>query len=133
MSAPARLRLKRSQRIRGQGSFRKAVHARGRYDIRVLSFHAAPNGAASHRLGISIGRKVGTAAKRNRIKRLLREAFRLTQPEHPRGAPGPYDLVVVVRPHDPLTLGEYRAHLLAGLAHLDAAWRKRAQGDGASR
>ncbi|MFZ9881790.1 MAG: ribonuclease P protein component [Phycisphaerales bacterium] len=127
MSA-ARLRFRRSQRIRGQGSFRQVVHARGRYDVKVLSFHALPNSGTTHRLGISIGRKVGTAARRNRIKRLLRESFRLTQAEHPSGAPGPYDLVVVVRPHEPLTLAEYRAHMLAAFAHLDAAWRRRSGG-----
>jgi ribonuclease P protein component len=45
------------------------------------------------RLGLVVGRKVGGAVQRNRIKRLLREAFRLSKSELPTGQ----DLVVVVR------------------------------------
>lgn len=47
------------------------------------------------RLGITVTRKYGGAAKRNRAKRLVREAFRLHPELFPRGA----DVVVVVRGH----------------------------------
>ena len=33
--------------------------------------------------------------------------------------------MAMVRPHEPLTLAEYRAHMLAAFAYLDASWRKR--------
>ena len=46
------------------------------------------------RLGLSVSRKLGGAVDRNRIKRLLREAFAAEEPSLPRG----YDLVIVARP-----------------------------------
>jgi ribonuclease P protein component len=46
------------------------------------------------RLGISVPRKVGNAVRRNRIKRLVRETFRLHRPLFP----GASDIVFTVRP-----------------------------------
>ena len=44
-------------------------------------------------MGLSVSRKVGGAVVRNRWKRLLREAFRLTRPQLPAGI----DLIVIPR------------------------------------
>jgi ribonuclease P protein component len=55
----------------------------------------ALSGAASGtRLGISVSRKVGNAVCRNRIKRWLREYFRVNR----RSLPVGIDLSVVVKP-----------------------------------
>jgi ribonuclease P protein component len=86
-----------------------------------LSVSGIPNDTGHWRLGISIGRRCGTAVLRNRIKRMLREAYRLTQ----RDWPGAHDMVVVVHPHEPLTLEEYQRLLLGAAQQIDAGWRKR--------
>ena len=46
------------------------------------------------RLGLSVSRKIGGAARRSRVKRLLREAFRLNKHRMPAGI----DLVAYPRP-----------------------------------
>jgi len=50
-----------------------------RYDGRLMTAFVWPNNCGSHRLGITASRKVARAAvDRNRLKRLLRETFRLS-------------------------------------------------------
>jgi ribonuclease P protein component len=51
------------------------------------------DGAAPSRLGLAVGRKVGGAPQRNRIKRVLREFFRLNWAELPEAV----DIVVVAK------------------------------------
>jgi ribonuclease P protein component len=58
----------------------------------ILAVCARENGLDYPRLGISIGKSAGNAVIRNRIKRLVREAFRLNQQNIPDG----FDYVVTV-------------------------------------
>ena len=51
------------------------------------------SGKETKRLGITVSRKVGNAVRRNRIKRLVREFFRLNKSLFPAG----YDVVVMAR------------------------------------
>jgi len=63
------------------------------FEFREISVRALPNGLAHPRLGLCVGKRHGGAVRRNRIKRLLREAYRLN-----RGALAvPCDLAVVPR------------------------------------
>jgi len=52
------------------------------------------NALEYNRLGISVHRKAGNAVRRNRIKRLIREVFRLHRDLFPLSA----DIVLAVRP-----------------------------------
>jgi ribonuclease P protein component len=45
------------------------------------------------RLGITVGRRIGNAVKRNRVKRLIREFYRLHKARFPQG----YDIVIVAK------------------------------------
>ncbi|MCY2964947.1 MAG: ribonuclease P protein component [Planctomycetota bacterium] len=77
--------------------------ARGR---RVLIF-AAPNDLSHPRLGLSVSKKHGGAVVRNRIKRLLRETFRLTRDLWPAGC----DYVIVPQDFKGATLRELQSDL----------------------
>jgi ribonuclease P protein component len=107
---PEKYAYPRSHRLGGRGTF-KTIRDNGVRETRgPLTLWAIPNDLGHLRLGISIGRFAGNAARRNRIKRLQRESFRLMQHDLPRG----FDLVIGVRTHEPLILAEYQK-LMMGL------------------
>jgi len=110
-----------SRRLAGKRAF-SAVFEDGLRESRgPLRFVARPNGLDYLRTGLAVPRGVGTAVRRNRIKRLLRESFRLLQHD----LPGGYDLVTVVRPHSPLTLADYMKLVTAAMEKLHRKYSER--------
>jgi len=59
-----------------------------------LRIFNVPNGLDYSRIGLVVGRRIGSAVRRNRVKRLFREAFRRNKNHLPRG----FDLVVAPLP-----------------------------------
>jgi ribonuclease P protein component len=99
----------RKHRLSGQTAFNAVYTAGAKISRGPLLIYSKPNQLPHCRWGLSVSRRVGTAVRRNRVKRLLRESIRLLQNELSRG----YDCVLVVRPHDPMMLAEYQKLLSA--------------------
>ena len=108
--------------------FDRVFAARIRAAAGPLIVWAAPNDLGHCRLGLAISRRAGNAVTRNRIRRLVRESFRLLQHGLPREPYG-YDLVVSVRRHEPLSLDGYRAALGRVVETLDRQCRSRTDTD----
>ena len=104
-------------RIRRGADFERAFRRRCTASDRLLLVFGCANGLAYPRLGLSVSRKVGTAVVRNRWKRLLREAFRLSRQDLPAGI----DLIVVARPGVKPSLSALRESLPRLVGILSAA------------
>ncbi len=97
MSADDRSEARRRRRLSRSGDFERVYRegsSRGNRFLVVYSFDGGGGRPASTRLGISVGRKVGKAVKRNRVKRAIREAFWGLVNE----LPARRDYVIVARP-----------------------------------
>lgn len=116
---PARLNFRRAQRLTHAREFEAVFGARMRKGAGPLAVFLKPNDLPKPRLGLSIGRAVGGAVVRARLKRMIREAFRLHQAAIPAREGGSYDVVVTAKAHDPLPLERYAALLLELITQAD--------------
>jgi ribonuclease P protein component len=87
---------RRRRRLSRSGEFERVYREGSSHASRHLVVYAFPRGDddGTPRLGVSVGRKLGGAVERNRVKRLLREAFWATAGELDDG----HDFVIVARP-----------------------------------
>ena len=76
-------------------------------DGNVLIF-AAANDLGHTRIGLSVSKRHGNAVVRHRIRRLLREAYRLEQHDVPEGL----DLILIPRQQSGAGLRDYQASIV---------------------
>ena len=91
-----RLTFRAHEHLRKPAEFQRVYDRRRSVANALLIVYACPNNLPYLRLGLSVSKKNGCAVKRNRLKRLYREAFRLTKLSMPVG----YDLILIPRKPD---------------------------------
>ena len=116
----------KSKKITTNEEFKAILDHKRFYRDEILTVYICPNERSSPRFGISVGKKFGNAPTRNRLKRLGREAFRLSQHQ----ISGDFDYLLIYNPKmtkniiNTLKIGEVRNSLLkllknAGLCEND--------------
>ena len=116
---PAGQRFPRSARILRRADFVR-VQEQGKR-VHTAHFVILLLRAPRQRLGVTVGRRVGGAVQRNRVKRLIREVFRRNRELFPSDC----DVVLVARPgSDGLDYASVQAELLRAQAALSRAARQ---------
>ena len=85
--------MKRTMTVKENYEFRR-IYAKGRSGVSpYLVVYVRPNRRGRNRLGVTVSTKLGHAVVRNRVRRRIREIFRLSQGKMKQG----YDCIVVAR------------------------------------
>lgn len=85
--------FQRPERLRKRRQFLEVYESGRKAHSATLVVYVRENSLSCHRLGLTVSRKIGKAVTRNRIKRRLRELFRLKREE----IPGSLDVVINVK------------------------------------
>lgn len=104
--------MKRAYRLRRPDQFRRARREGRSFTSQLLVLNVVAGRRRRTRCGFVVGKQLGTAVRRNRAKRRIREAVRLALPSITPG----YDLVFVVR--SPALLAAPFAALQQGVEQL---------------
>lgn len=100
--------MSREERLRKRGDFLGAYSRGEKVHTAHFVLYVADNGGRGPRLGVTVSRRIGKAAVRNRVKRRLREIFRLNKTRIP--------------PHRDLVVNVKRAAASASLRTLEASF-----------
>lgn len=77
MTVPEKKALPRTDRVRRRSAFRRIQSEGRRVHTKHFVLIQRASEAGRRRLGITVTKKIGNAVARNRVKRVVREAFRL--------------------------------------------------------
>ncbi len=88
------LSFPKKRRLASNRQFKAVLDHGRRAGDHLLTLYMAPNPCGYPRLGVSVGKSSGKAVVRNRLKRLLREAFRQSQHQIPQD----FDYVLMIAP-----------------------------------
>lgn len=121
--------LPKEHRLTDKRDFQRIFHHGQSFANRYLVMYYLKNRSNdTFRVGFSVSKKVGKAVVRNRVKRLLREAFRLEKDRIEE----PIDFVVIARPSaaelDFEKIQQNVQHLLRNMDRPDGANKPRGQG-----
>jgi ribonuclease P protein component len=97
------------RRLRRPQDFERVFDTGQRAGDQHLLMFAAPNDQGTTRLGLSVSKKHGNSVQRHRLKRQLRDAYRLSQADVPEGL----DLVLVPRQNSGAGLAQFRESIVA--------------------
>jgi ribonuclease P protein component len=90
-----RATLRREERVVAAADYRRVLRKGARQEGRLFTLVAMETRFGTDRLGLAVSRRVGGAVIRNRVKRLLREAFRRNK--RASSSPG-LDIVILPKP-----------------------------------
>lgn len=105
---PESQKFPKSQHLRQETDFERVYARKCKAADGTLLLFADRNELDFTRIGLSVSKKHGGAVTRNRLKRLLREAFRLSQHDLPPGL----DLIAIPLDADKAELEAYRRSLV---------------------
>jgi ribonuclease P protein component len=113
-------RFSKRYRLQTPQEFQRVFDRRRGVSNGQMTVAGCENDLAITRLGLSVSRRVGKANVRNRWKRLVREAFRLSRVKLPSGM----DLVVIAKVDEPPTLARLLDELPRMVGELEKKLRK---------